>query len=396
MPETLEDKWLRRFERAIQSRLVWKYLTLVLALVLIGVFLAGHESDVAGVVGPQTTHPFSFDNIANGLFYSVVTSLIVSFFYDFFSRKDLQALVEVEREEQRRLLTDRFLGALDLDRIPDTEITELAQQVTTNQRMMECIATTLLGPQGRTFYHAWLRPLIDGQALTAVTVEHRLCRVDGRSDVYSMAVRQSFCAPSHKGRFVVLVTCDNDLYNDLITSDAVIDELVGTSAEEWSTIDSQLRSMSFRAWRVHEGKRDNIVIQPRTLRVGELTESFGRRVDSDLVRGFVFDLGPQEDWTYEVYYSVINRVSDPYYYWTAENPMFVDRLSFDYREVAHLIGRVSANCILGSTAGEPVHNADAGTYIVDVRSMVWPGQGGILVWRGNSEETGASDAAVQN
>lgn len=359
-----------RYRRLLESRILWKYLALILALVLLSIFML-QKYDKA----------FSSQNLVNGIFYSVVTSLIVAMFYDLGSRRELSQILDDERIEQRRLLTERLLQAIEFDRLPESECRPLAERLASSDRMMSLISQALLGPQGEEFFFTWLKPLVENRVLESATVEHRLCRLNGRDDAFTMEFHQHFQAAKAKDSYVIIFTCDNDLYNDLVTSGWGVDELAGTPTEEWPRIDEELTSLTFTAYRQKFGKRETVKVQPRSLHASEIQERLGHPVDGNLVRGFHFDLRSENDWHYEYSYRVTYLLSDPYYYWTAINPMFVRRLVIDYRELRPLMGEVSANCILGSASSDPHHDVDIGTYSVNVDSLVWPGQGALLVWR---------------
>lgn len=357
--------------RLVESRIFWKYLALILALVGLCIYLVSAFEAA-----------FSVEKLLDGLFYAVVTALMISLFYDIGTRRDLALLLANEREHSQRRLTERFLYALDLEKVPDRDAEQLGAQVANSDRMMELIAANLLGEQGRTFFYTWLKPLVDRKVLYSATVENRLCRIGQRTDVYTMEFRQSFRAPRFKTHYFVVFTCDNDLYNDFITaSGASPDEMVGTSIEEWADIDAQLASLSFTAYRNHLGSRQSKSLVPEPVEAAELERRLGQTTSAERVRAFDFELHREDDWNYEYSYRVRNRLSDPYYYWTAVNPTFVSKLIIDYRELKPLVGRVSANCILGSASSDPHHDAEVGVYIVNVESLVWPGQGAMIVWR---------------
>jgi hypothetical protein len=218
-------------------------------------------------------------------------------------------------------------------------------------------------------------------------VENRLCRAPGRDDVYILEFRQTFCASPLKEAFLVVFTCDDDLFNDIMTSDVVVDELVGTSPDEWKDIDEQIKTLSFNAARNHLGRRESIEVMPRVVNAADLGAKLGSVVADDRVRVLEYELHEEAGWTYEYFYRVVNRLSDPYYYWMAVNPMFVTKLVIDYRELKPLVGRVSANCILAST--DSSHDRELGVYVANVGSLVWPGQGAIIVWRTSESVTTA-------
>jgi hypothetical protein len=199
--------------------------------------------------------------------------------------------------------------------------------------------------------------------------------------VYAMQFRQAFRASPPKTSYIVIFTCDHDLYYNVATSGLMVDELVGTSTEEWTDIDKQVASLSFQAYRKHLGKRESIIIGSRQMEAAELGRLLNRPIDGDVVRAYEFKLQSEDDWTYEYSYQVLNRLSDPYYYWIAVNPMFVSKLVIDYRDLKPMVGRVSASAGLGSAASEPQHDVEAGRYVVNVESLVWPGQGAVVVWR---------------
>lgn len=356
----------------VESKILWKYIALILAIAILAAYLAnGFE----GAFDPE--------QMANGLLYSSVTALIVSMFYDIGTRRDLALAVQSERDYLRQELGPRLLGLMDFRKLTAAEVSTVASHISADERLMAEVSRSLLGTvDGSSFYYTWLKPLVDGAVLQDVEVVNRLKRVTARTDVYDLDLRLRFSPPASKRAFVVVITDNNDLYNSFLTSSVAVDELVGTSTEEWASIDEQAASLSLRAYRTRRGEREVVSVRRETLPSSALSARLGREITTDRVRAFSFPLAdPSEGWRYEYSHVIRNRVSDPYYYWTAVRPMSITHITMHYGDAMPVLGRVSANSLLGSSENAPEHDRKAGHYSITINSLVWPGQGALLIWR---------------
>jgi hypothetical protein len=120
----------------------WKYITLLLALMLLSSFLLVQYQGV-----------FSGQNLVNGIFYSVVTALIVGLFYDIGVRRDMAILLDEEREYVRQVVTDRLLAKVNFDQLANADAREVARRIAASDHMMTLVSESLLDDHGREFFH---------------------------------------------------------------------------------------------------------------------------------------------------------------------------------------------------------------------------------------------------
>ncbi len=356
-------KWITR-------SIVLKYVLLFVVLGSAAVWLNDADDDA-----------FTRAQFASGLFYAALTSTIVTLMYDLIVRSELRALSRAELEEHQQLLLDELSGSLLLDEFTDERRMEFAKRVVESPQTMECVSEELVGSQGEgaEFYRGWIEPLVEGGALREVLVTNRLEPCD-EAGCYVMDFRQRFQKLDGSRSYIVVFTSDNGIYENFITSSVEIGEMVGTSGAEWHDIDLQVESLSMVASGGQDGRASRTV-RARKLGKRRLSELLDVTLDDNLVRAYEFVLEDDPQVTYEYSYRVRNRLADPFYVWTAVRPTFVRRLTIDYSALKSEMGRVTANSIVNRTSHEPVHDETHGSYIVDVDSLLWPGQGAFIIWR---------------
>ena len=362
--------------RWILENIFLKYFVLSIALASFGAWLSFTDKDA-----------FTIAEFAAGLFYSTLTSLIVTLLYDFIIRAELRALSRAEVAEHQAKLLGNLAGSLDLEKLSEEHLKAFAERVVNSQKTMQFVAEYLVGSSedGCEFYRGWIEPLLLGQALRDVEVTNKLVSCPHSPCCYNIEFKQSFTKGSGVSSYIVVFTCDNSVYENFITSSVNVGEMVGTSRGEWYDIDSQVESLTMRATTIKpiaEQRRKRRVIEPRKLSKQALSEliKFDNFDDSD-VRAFEYDLEQDSGVKYEYFYIVRNRLSDPFYVWTAVRPTFMKSLTIDYSGLLTLIGPVTANSIVNRTASLPEHNSTQGIYSVDINSLLWPGQGAFIVWR---------------
>src|SRR4026209_2644866 len=95
--------------------LVLKYFVFLATLATAAVWLlrdsAAHLSDI---------------EFAKGVFYAVLSALLISIFYDLFTRREMRILHETEKAELQETLEKKFLYKLDLNALTDAEMRTLS------------------------------------------------------------------------------------------------------------------------------------------------------------------------------------------------------------------------------------------------------------------------------
>jgi len=358
--------------RWIHENILLKYFIIGIALALSGSWL--------GSIDSKAFTPAMF---GAGLFYSTLTSLIVTLIYDLIIRAELQALSRADVAEHQSKLLGNLAGSLHLDKLTEELHEAFAKRVVESQQTMQLVAKHLAGSSddGDEFYRGWINPLLSGEALRDVYVTNTLVScTDPRC--YNIQFQQSFRKGSGFSSYIVVFTCDNNVYENFITSSINVGEMVGTSPSEWYDIDKQVESLTMIA--IGGQLRTNRVLERQRLSKQDL----GKLINHDdflesTVRAFEFFLEEDSRVQYKFSYNVRNRLSDPFYVWTAVRPTFMKELTINYSDLRSnmRVGPVTANSIVNRTRSFPNHNLTQGIYSVTIDSLLWPGQGAFIVWR---------------
>jgi hypothetical protein len=356
----------------VRRILFYKY---VLAVVLILV--------VSAVLWVDFRNEVATKDVLIGLIAPAVTALLLSIFYDLFTKREEAIRNDEDRKVTLREFSEKLWEQVDLDLIPRDQKERIVRRFIANPEIMKLFGGILVGPRDGEFLIGHLANLSKGRALRDVEVVNKLV-ADDHEDTYALEFTQHFSV-SREGKetFLILFSSDNELFNSLAARPLGVDAMVGVSEVDWKHLDQRIHSMKVKASRAVEGHRDSQDLQVIELRGEELTRHLGGlAVGRQRVRGFSAALPKEsENYHFTFSYSVRNSLADPYYSWFAENPMFVRSVTIDYSGIQHRVGRVSANCFIGSYTSEPEHDLVRGVYRVQVDGLVWPGQGALVIWR---------------
>lgn len=353
--------------------MIYKYVLFVILICIVGLWLY-RDSDQS----------LSLVEIAKGILYSVVSALLISAFYDIFTRSEAAIIRINEKREMHKLIETKFISYLDIDAVGVENRRSIIDAILRSEEALREITNRIVGIKGGRFYNSFLQPLIEKRAISNVSISNVLSSIDGDDACYNLEYNEKFEVPANKNNFIVLFSCDNEVFNDVVASSIAIDSMVGTGENEWGDIDEQIKSLKLLVSRVSDNnKREVFEISPKNLSKKEIEAILGGGISSSSkIRVIAFDLRHAgAGWRYEFSYLVRQSFEYPYYYWFAENPMFVNSITIDYRAIIGVVGRVSANCILGNNSSKPEHDRRRGIYRVEVDGLVWPGQGAMIVWK---------------
>ncbi|MGX5858286.1 hypothetical protein ACWKW6_31810 [Dyadobacter jiangsuensis] len=288
-----------------------------------------------------------------------------------------------ELSEVKTIITNNALEFLDFGLLEENAQRKFVQRIYDNDVFLKMLSEAIVDGKGEEVFHSIFKPLRDGNILIDVEVDH-VFRISDQGKSYRLEFRQRFRAPSEMAEFFILCSCDNDIFNNIFyLKTCKIDCAIGVSRSEWNKISDTVTSIYLRGEQIKDGKKKSVRFKLDEVSIAEIERRFSlENLDAASLRAFSFRL-PQDlsDYQFEFYYEVENSLSDPYYYWIAENPMHLKSVSFNYERIKSHVGVVSANCIMGNQLYEPVHDRVRGIYTVRTDSLVWPGHGGLLVWR---------------
>ncbi|UOQ69247.1 hypothetical protein [Hymenobacter volaticus] len=288
-----------------------------------------------------------------------------------------------ELNESKTLISNNLLHYLDFDAIDRNTQELFVNKMYHNDVFLRILSKTIIKGTRDDLFYSIFKPLRDGKLLLDVNVEN-IFRKSPDNFSYLLEFKQTFRSPSNMQEFLVIYSCDNEIFNSIVQSrECVIEAAIGVSDSEWINIDYAINNMYLKGEKTDGGKKKSIKLTPREVIGDELYKRVPiEELNPSSIRAFIFKLPDyHENFVFEFYYEVKNSFNDPYYYWIAENPMYLHSLVFNYENIKDCIGQVSANCIMGNQLYEPVHDRARGIYTIKTDGLIWPGHGALIVWR---------------
>ena len=80
------------------------------------------------------------------------------------------------------------------------------------------------------------------------------------------------------------------------------------------------------------------------------------------------------------------RYQDPFFYWKSDKPQILRKFRLSYPGLVEEFGRISLIPLFGSNSAKTQIDRINGEVEVSVDSIVWPGQGVVAIWRGQSTD----------
>jgi hypothetical protein len=199
-----------------------------------------------------------------------VTALLLSIFYDLFTKREEAIRNDEERKVTLREFSERLWEQVDLDLIPPDQKERIVRRFVANPTIMKVLGDVLVGPKDGEYLIGHLANLYKGRALRDVEVVNTL-RAGDDDDTYTLDFMQHFSvARDGKAQFIILFSADNDLFNSLAARPLGIDALVGVSQVDWKHIDRQIQTVHVKASRPVDGKRESHELNVRSLSDEEL------------------------------------------------------------------------------------------------------------------------------
>lgn len=325
---------------------------------------------------------FSTSNLISSVLYSVVTALLISLFYDLFTRAEQKAEQEINNEQVFLRLERSRINVNLLMGLSNNELSALARELSQTDQFLTALANaTSTDPEMcERLTHSHFRPLFASEKLCRVNVENTIISARDQKN-YQLHCKFKFMVAGGKRVFRCVITPDNDIINDVIITSHLADEIIGLSDVGWDERDDLLACLKMTGSWVGKGKRHTEDIRPTILTQEEASERYPNlRGARYLVLEYELHTEPKCEYLLE--YRVKYSLNDNYYCWFATVPMFAERVTINYAGAKDVFGKVSAQCFIGNNSGESKHHVEECSFEITVGGLLWPGQGGLIVWRG--------------
>ena len=367
----------------VRSNRFWKYL--FLSLLLLGsLFLSTFNFE---------TKQFVFRDAALNFTQGVLASLIFSIMYDVFTRRDQIQETKIIVEDMTGRLASRIIDNYPVEFLTESQRYSLAKQAATSDILLRETVRHAVPTEKHcdNVFFNFIKPLWRESILVDLQVDITLTSKADDSSAYEWRVEQRFKQHRDDPLFRMLITSNNMIASRALSSSFRCDHVLAFSDISPGQAEAFVRKkLSFAAIARVDGKRIETPVPwivNNSLDCSLITKDIPN-CENEL---FIVDFDLRQNLGSEFVFSFTaeNRLDDPYYFWSADRPCFLDRIVFDYRGISQKIGRVSVVPSIGNHSCDVTHDVERSRIALDANGLLWPGQGAAFIWRNKANVDGS-------